>query len=127
MNIMVAPISYDWAALLVRLAIALALLPYGIKKFRNQDGADKFPAVLFFTSRQAFYSAMLIEILVPCCLIFGFLTRIAAIAGVCNMGVAFTVSKDKYLTSPATSFCLCLVAILFIGPGGYSLDALMFG
>lgn len=127
LNILVEPVSYDTASLLFRLAIGLALLPYGIKKICTRENADKFFKVLFFSPSQGYFAALLIETLAPICLIFGFLTRLAAIAGMCNMGIAFTFSKDKYLTSPATAFCLGFIAVAIVGPGAYSIDHFLFG
>lgn len=122
---MTFPISYDWAALFIRLAVGFGLLPYAVKKFNERSTADKFPKVLFFSRKAAFYSAMLIEGVVSICLILGFCTRLAAIPGIVNMGVAFTVSRGPYLTSPALVYFFMMIAILFIGSGNYSLDGLI--
>ena len=126
-QIMLFSIPYDWAALLIRLACGLALLPYGLKKIRERHEASAhFPAVLGLSSRTAFWLALLVETGSSICMIFGLFTRIAAVAGICNMAVATNVSRGKYLTSPAQSYLLMFIAIFFIGPGAFSLDALIF-
>lgn len=119
--------SYDLAALLLRLTVGLALLPFGIKKILvRKTEADKFPKVLFFSPEAGFYSALIIEFGASICMIFGFFTRLVAIPAICNMAVATNVSRGNYFTSPAQSFLLGFISILIVGPGKYSLDWLMF-
>lgn len=126
-EILVEPVSYDLAALLLRLAIGLALLPFPIKKILTQDTAAKnFPGVLFFSPEAGFYAALAIELSASICMIFGLFTRIMAIPAIVNMGIASKVSGGKYYTSPAQAFFLGFIAILITGPGKYSLDWLMF-
>ena len=126
-QIMLFTIPYDWAALLVRLACGLALLPYGLKKIRERnEAAAKFPAVLGLSSRTAFWLALMVETCSSICMILGLFTRVAAVAGTCNMAVATNVSRGKYFTSPAQSYLLMFIAIFFIGPGTFSLDNLIF-
>ncbi len=122
-SLLVEPASYAWAALLVRWAVALSLLPYGLKKMREPQGAAKFPRVLFFSSQAGYRAAMLVETLVSLCLLAGFLVRPAALAGIVNMGVATKVSMQPGFISPALPFFLMLIAIFIIGPGAFSLDA----
>lgn len=125
---MLFTVPYDWAALLVRLACGIALLPYALKKIHERHEAPAhFPAVLGLSSRTAFWLALIVELGASICMIFGFLTRIAAIAGACNMAVATNVSRGKYFTSPAQSYLLMFIAIFIIGPGHFSLDTLIFG
>lgn len=119
-------LSYDWATLLLRLSCGCALLPYGIKKFCERHGTNHFPAVLFLSSRASYYTAMCIETFASCFVILGFLTRLAAIAGICNMAIAAKVSKGPYFTTPASSFLLMFAAIFMLGPGGFSLDYILF-
>lgn len=126
-QIMLFTVPYDWAALLIRLACGIALLPYGLKKIRERkEVAPKFPAVLGLSSRTAFWCALLVETCSSICMIFGFFTRIAAVAGACNMAVATNVSRGQYFTSPAQSYLLMFLAIFIIGPGHFSLDTFIF-
>lgn len=119
-------LSYDWAALLLRLACGCALLPYGIKKFCERHEPNHFPAVLFLSSRTSYYVAMCIETFASCLVILGLLTRFAAIAGICNMAIAAKVSKGPYFTTPALSFLLMFIAIFILGPGFWSLDGFFY-
>lgn len=121
-GLMSEAIPYDWAALLVRLAVGLAMLPWGIKKYFERGNAAKFPKVLFFSPEAGFYSAMAIEILVPICLVLGFATRLAVVPAIISFAVAAKVGKGSCFTSHALLYLLMLIAIFLIGPGQYSLD-----
>lgn len=126
-DIMIEPISYDWAAFIIRWAIGLALLPFPIKKFFTRDEeASKFFGVMFFTPEISFYLAMIMEFLVSVMFMAGFFTRFIAIPGIVTMGIATKYTKGKYFTSPAQAFLLGIIAVLIIGPGKYSLDWLIF-
>lgn len=125
LGLMTSHVSYDLAALLIRLAVGLAWLPFGLKKLLYPDDFAGFPAVWPFSSRTAFRAVRIIELIVPLCLIFGFCTRLAAIPGIVCMAVATKVDKGPCFTSAALIFCLCLFAIFFIGSGSYSLDYLL--
>lgn len=124
-GLMTVPISYDWAALLVRAAVGAALLPYGLKKFFGRENAAKFPAVLFFSPAAGFYSVMVIETLVPVCLLLGLFTRLAVVPAICSFAVAVKVTKESYFTSPASLYLLMMIVILCIGAGDISLDYLL--
>ena len=119
------PTSADLASLLIRWAIALAMLPYGLTKLFDHSGADKFPKVLFFSSKAGFYCSMLIETLVPLCLMTGFLTRLAVIPALISFAFAMKVSWGQFHTSPAVPFFLGLIVIFVVGSGQYSLDYLL--
>lgn len=123
-GLMTSQISYDWAALLIRLAIGLAWLPYGLKKLFYQKDSAHFPAVWPFSPRAAYYASMIIEIGVSLCLIFGFCTRLAVIPGMVCMAVATKVNHGPCFTAPALPYLLGQIAIFFIGSGAYSLDYL---
>lgn len=124
-GLMTFPISYDWAALLVRLGVGLALLPYGLKKFSDRSGAAHFPKIRFFSQKSGFYAVMIIELVVPVCLILGLFTRMIVVPAICSMAVATAVTKGPYLTSPASIYFLMLIVIMCMGAGGFSLDYLL--
>lgn len=124
---MVGQFSYDCAALLMRLAVGVALLPFAIKKCLSFDDPPKtFPQVLWFTPEAGFYVAMIIETGASVCVILGLFTRLIAFPAIVNMAFATRVTKGKYFTSPAQAYLLGFIAILIIGPGKYSLDWLFF-
>lgn len=130
-GLMVDPVSYDWAALLVRLAVALGLLPYGLKKFSHLKGfsSKKEPPEIFkigpFSAMAGFISVMLIETFVPICLILGFCTRLVVLPAIFAMGVAFKETKGEFYTAPSSIYFLTLIVIFIIGSGQYSCDYLL--
>lgn len=123
--LMTSQISYDWAALLIRLTIGLSLLPYAIQKITHTGNADKFPKVFGLSSKTGFWLAMFVETTASICTIFGFFTRLVAIAGIINMGVAVKTVHGRYYNATAMPYFLGFIAILCIGAGQYSLDFLL--
>lgn len=122
---MSATISSDWAAFWIRLAIGLSLLPYVITKFKEmKKPPEKFPTIFGMAPRTAFYLAMGAEAFASIGCIFGFFTRLAALVGAFNMGVATWKVHSKDWTAPAMPYFLGFIAILFIGAGKFSLDYL---
>lgn len=124
-SLMTDSVSASWAIALLRWVIGLALLPHGVQKFRDPALARNFPAVMGLSSRLSFVVAMSVELGASVCLLSGFCTRLAALAGIGVMAVAYRVSKGPYFTSPALPFLLGFIAVLITGPGQYSLDALL--
>lgn len=131
-GLMCFPLSYDWALLLVRLAVGLPLLCWGLKKISNlkkftsgKDEPPKIFAVGPLSAKAGFICSMLVETGTALCLIFGFCTRLVVIACIFNMAVAFKVTKGPYLTSPAAIYLLMMIVFLIIGGGQYSLDYLL--
>lgn len=124
-GLMTAQIPYDWAALFVRLAVGMALFPFGLKKLFDRQDADKFPKVLFFSPRAGFYSVMVIELLVPVCLVLGLFTRLAVVPAICSFAVATKVTSGPYLASPASLYLLMMIVILLVGAGDISLDCFL--
>lgn len=132
-NIMLNDVSYSLAALLIRLLVAATLLPFGIKKFVSRNDVREFPSVFGLSWKTSFYLAMFAEICAPVCLIFGFFTRIAALGGMANMGIAYwkyihfpAHKNDPYYYAPALPILLGFIVVFIVGPGACSLDFLMF-
>lgn len=130
-GLMSCPISYDWAALLVRVAVGLALITWGIKKianFKNFTGTHQPPSIFKmgpFSAKAGFIAAMCTENGVAICLFLGFCTRLAVLFGIVNFIVAFSRTKGPYLTSAASLYLLMMIVIFFIGSGQYSVDYLL--
>lgn len=126
-SILTTSVSADWAILLLRWAIGLALLPYVLQKICTPSMGEKFPAVMGLSSRLSFHLALCVETLATVCLILGLGTRVAAAAGICNMSVACKVNHGPYFTAPALPFLLGFIAVFITGPGRFALDALIWG
>lgn len=129
-GLMAYPISFDWASLLVRLATGIALLPYGLKKIAHfktlgKNAPEKIFAVGPLSARAGFIWVMLIETIVPICLILGFCTRLAVIPCLVSMSVAFRETRGEYGTAPSSIYVLLMIALFFIGSGQISLDYLL--
>lgn len=126
--------SYSTAAFLMRLVVAVTLLPFGIKKWVQRDNLKNgFPEVMGLSHETSFYLALFAETFAPCCLIFGFFTRIAALGGVLNMGIAYLKyihfpahKNDPYYYAPSLPILLGYICVLILGPGKFSLDHLFF-
>lgn len=127
-GLMTFPVSYDWAALFVRVAVGAALLPYGLKKISDLQtfrGGKEPPEIFkfwFLSARAGFKWVMVIETATPVCLLLGFFTRLMTIPCMFSMSIAFLATKGKYFTSPASVYLLMMFAIFCIGAGQYSLD-----
>lgn len=122
---MSSTISSDWAAFWIRLAIGISLLPYVITKLKERKTPpEKFPAVFGISPRTSFYLAMAAEAVASLGCIFGFCTRLAALIGACNMGVATWKVHSKDWSATAMPYFFGFIAILFIGAGKFSLDYL---
>lgn len=125
-SFMVSTLSGDWAALFLRIACGLALLPYAVHKIQNFHTEKDFPAVKPFSSRQSFLLACVIESAASFCMIFGFFTRLMCLPAIGNMTAAYYVNHQPGFRAPSLSYLLMFIAILIVGPGKYSLDYLFF-
>jgi putative oxidoreductase len=138
-------VSTDIAALVLRLAAGLIFLPHGWSKILGEGGAASFAAdmaanyhIPSFLGYLAAYSELVGGIL----LIAGLFTRLDAFLLACTMGVAaFVVQLPDALyevqpgaikffvamrgiETPLAMFAITL-ALVIIGPGRVSLDALL--
>lgn len=123
--LMTFPLPYDWAALLIRIAVGGALLPFGLNKVMHRHNYANFPKVPLFSQKGAYYSAMIIETIGSICILCGFFTRLAALPVICCMAVAVSTARGHYFTAQALVFLLGAIAVFCIGAGMYSLDGLL--
>lgn len=137
--------NFDVAVLLLRIGVGLAFIPHGYSKVFGQGGAAAFAADVpnfhlpVFLGYVAAYAEMFGSIL----LIIGALTRIDAFLLACTMAAATFLVKlpdALYEVQPGTSkflvgirgveleltLLVACVAMVLLGPGRISIDALIF-
>ena len=135
--------------LLLRVSVGILFLLHGYPKITHLQqwaGSLKMPIFLCFLSAASMLGGGV-------CLILGFLTLLASLPILGSMVFAMVlenaqglpfVARDPYLIpegqyqgphgkgeppswEKAFMFCVMLIAIAVLGPGAYSLDALIFG
>ncbi len=116
----------SWSLFGLRVIFGVMLLIHGIEKVKGFDTiAPHFPDPLHIGSRRSLALCTIAEVLCPLAIITGFLFRIAALALVFNMSVAFTAVRHN---SQVRELPLCYLVVftfmLVTGPGYISLDTL---
>ncbi len=131
------------ANLVVRLLVGLVFLPEGVKKFlfAEQWGAGRFARIGIPAPEAMAYFVGGVEIVFGLLLLFGLLTRLAAIPLLVDMAVAIATTKIPLLwratavsakvgfwslqAESRTDFAMAmgLVFVLLAGAGALSLDA----
>ena len=112
---------------LLRIAPAAMLLTHGIPKFQRLigEGEIEFGDPIGIGPVPSLFLAVIGEALCPILLILGFKTRWVAIPPAMVMLVAvFRVhAADPFnVKEKALLFLVCLIAIILLGPGKYSID-----
>lgn len=133
-NFMLFQLNYSSAAFFIRMLVVFTLIPFGVKKFvSRKEPHNEFPAVMGLSPEISFYLALFAETFAPACLFFGFFTRIAALGGMLNMGIAYwaftkmpTFKTTPYYYAPSVPILIGYFIVFLIGPGNYSLDYLIF-
>ena len=117
--------------LLLRVGIGCFMLVHGLAKLQGFAGTSEvFPDPLGVGSRLSLIMAIGAEVGCSLLLIFGLLTRLATVPLAFTMVVALFVihAADPWKVKElAAIYLLVYVALLLTGPGGYSLDRLLFG
>jgi len=118
--------------LVLRLWIGLTMfLNHGLDKLKHfGDLAPNFPDPLGVGHSVSLGLSVFAEFFASLFLIFGFVTRFAALVLVINMSVAFFIVMKHSLDGNgelAFMYLMGYVVLLLAGPGGASLDRLVFG
>lgn len=123
-------IQASLAALVLRLGFGLLMIPnHGyVKLIKFNELQDQFVSFMGLGGTISLSLAIFAEFFCSILLIFGLFTRLSVVPLICTMLVAFSVNNweffGKYeLTS---TFFVGYLAILFLGPGRYSIDYLLF-
>jgi putative oxidoreductase len=136
--------SIDWAALLLRVGVGLIFIPHGFSKVFGSGGVAAFAQDIPAFGLPAFlgYVAAYSEMFGAILLIAGLFTRLDAVLLACTMTVAVLfVCLPDVLHDPqrntglffavmhAAELPICLfgasTALAILGPGRFSLDALL--
>lgn len=113
--------------LILRVAPAVMLLTHGIPKFKKLTGGGEieFGDPIGIGPIPSLFLAVVGEFVCPILLIIGFKARFAAIPSAITMAVAAFIvhSSDPFsVKEKALLFLTCFVAIIFLGPGKFSID-----
>ncbi|MDZ4714552.1 MAG: DoxX family protein [Cytophagales bacterium] len=123
------PIALDAGLLLIRLTVAVLMIPHGWAKFTHfAERADKFPDPLGVGSPVSLFLVISAELFCSVLLALGLFTRIVLVPLMIAMGVVVLVihaddpvSKKEH----ALLFLIPYAGLFLTGPGGYSLDRLL--
>lgn len=126
--------SGEWYGSLGKLALRLAfggtlLFAHGIPKLQAwSEKSVTFPDPLGFGSPASMGLAISAEVFAAALLVAGLLTRLALVPLIITMGMAFFVihAADAWAVKEmAFLYLAAFVALLFVGPGRFSVDALL--
>ncbi len=102
MNKIIATNSNNWYALIARLALGVTIFPHGAQKLLGWFGGYGFTGTMGFLTTQAHLPyifallVILIEFFGSLFLIFGFLTRVAAVGFIAQfLGVVLTIHASN--------------------------------
>jgi putative oxidoreductase len=121
--------AVNFAMLVIRVVFGAAMFAHGLSKLNKfSEIKGGFPDPLHVGHTISLSLTIFAEVLCAALLVIGLLTRLAAIPLVFCMGVVvFIVMKDVPLSQNEMGilFLTAFTAILFAGPGKYSLDHLI--
>lgn len=117
----------DIGLLILRIAPSVMLLTHGIPQFQKLIGTEEieFGDPIGIGPVPSLFLTVISEVLCPILVIIGFKTRFAAIPTAITMAVAAFIvhSADSFATQEkALLYLTFFVAILFLGPGKFSID-----
>lgn len=123
------PWSVDTGILIVRVAAAVLMLQYGWEKLSNYTAWSKdFPDPLHVTHPVSLALVVFAEFFCSLFIGLGLLTRFALVPLIVNMIIIIVIvhAKDPFsVKEHAVSFLVSYLALLFTGPGKFSLDWLI--
>ena len=123
------PRSTDFGLLLLRIWVGLTMfLNHGYGKVMNFSSLmEKFPDAIGIGRTPALILVIFAEVICALMITIGWYARFAALSLVITMGVAFFLAHGAKLSTPGSGelafiYLAAFMAILFAGPGRFSLD-----
>ena len=118
-----------FALLLLRLALGGLMIPHGYKKLMNFAAkSSTFADPLHIGPTLSMALTIFAEFFCAAFIVVGLMTRLATIPLIIAMGVAVFIAHDGKVFSEgetATLFLFGFLALLFAGPGKFSMDRLI--
>ncbi len=125
----VKPVSMDFGLLLVRLAVALFMIPHGYSKLVNfADRSDVFSDPFGIGPSLSMALVIFAEFFCSILLALGLFTRLALVPLIIAMGTAVVIihAGDPFSDrEKALLYLVPYVALFFTGPGAISVDRLL--
>lgn len=122
--------SSSWALLFIRLVFGALFLHHGLEKLSNFDVlSTKFPDPIGLGSAISLSLAIFAEVACAVGFISGFLFRLSVLPMIVTMCIAVFVhhAQDALAVKEVAILYLTVFAIaLWVGPGRYSIDHLIF-
>ena len=123
------PRSTDFGLLLLRIWVGLTMfLNHGYGKVMNFSSLmEKFTDAIGIGRTPALILVIFAEVICALMITIGWYARFAALSLVITMGVAFFLAHGAKLSNPGSGelafiYLAAFMAILFAGPGRFSLD-----
>jgi putative oxidoreductase len=128
----------SFGLLILRLAMGGLMIPHGFSKLQNfgkmiADGKNGAPMgwvspINFLSAEVSLSLVVFAEFFCACLIVIGLMTRLACIPAAINMAVALVIAHHSHIFSDgehATLYLCGYLALLFTGPGKYSMDRLL--
>ena len=115
----------DIGLALLRIGAAALMLTHGYGKLQMLISGDEFADPIGIGATPSLFLVAIAEFVCPLLIIFGFKTRWAAIPPAVTMAVAFFIvhNADAFQKKEkALLYLIIFIAIIFLGPGKYSVD-----
>ncbi len=123
---MTKSLKSDIGLAILRILPSIFLITHGWGKFNNLiSGNFEFPDPIGIGSSPSLFLAVIGEFICPILLILGYKTRWAAVPSAATMFVAAFIvhASDPFgQKEKALLFLVIFIAIIFLGPGRYSID-----
>lgn len=126
-----ASAALNWSALLLRLTFGILMIPHGYAKLVHfSEWQNEFMSFLGMSGAVSLSLAIFAELVCSAFLVLGLFTRLALVPLIITALVIVLVAHEGDIFGDAAAgffYLVTYIVLLLIGPGQYSLDALLFG